>query len=54
MTQPAPDEVLAELFAMKDIGHFQAGLNAETEEGKFKILAQLLTKEFRKFKLPPL
>jgi hypothetical protein len=45
-----PDGDSAELHAKwataLDIGRFQELLNAETEDGKYKILAQLLSYEF--------
>lgn len=48
MTNKTTDQVWANWVARQDIGHFQEMLDAETEDGKYKILAQLLSNELGK------
>jgi len=43
----------ADWVATQSIDHFQERLNAETEDGKYKILALLLSDELEKLKLSP-
>ena len=45
MMNKTTDQVWADWVATQDVGHFQEMLNAETEDGKYKILAQLLSSE---------
>jgi phage tail tape-measure protein len=35
------------------MGNFQEMLNAQTEDGKYEILAQLLSRELKQFKKAP-
>ena len=53
MTQKTKDQTWADWVATKDVGHFQKRLTAETEDGKFEILSQLLSKELGKLKKAP-
>jgi hypothetical protein len=53
MTEKTKEQIWAEWVATQDIGHFQERLNAETEDGKHKILAQLLSSELYKIRLKP-
>jgi hypothetical protein len=43
-------ELHAKLVAAQNGGHFQELLNAETEDGKYEILAQLLLHEMEQLK----
>jgi hypothetical protein len=43
----------AKWVAAQDIGQFQRLLNAETEDGKHRILAQLLSHELEQLKSMP-
>ena len=49
MTQ---EQMQADWFATKNIVRFQELLNGETDDGKYRILAQLLADEFEKFNPP--
>jgi len=51
MTQKTKEQLWADWVATQDMGNFQERLNAETEDGKYKILAQLLSNELYKIKL---
>ena len=46
-------ELHAKRVASKDIGRFQELLNTETEDGKYKLLAQLLSHELEQMKKAP-
>ena len=51
----ADSELHAKWVAAQDIGSFHDMLSAETEDGKFSILAQLLSQDLeRMIKRPPL
>ena len=43
----------AKWVASQDIGRFQQLLNTETEDGKYKLLAQLLSHELEQLKNAP-
>ena len=45
MMNKTKEQIWADWVATQDRGHFQERLNAETEDGKYKILAQLLSSE---------
>jgi hypothetical protein len=53
MTDKIKELMWADWVAAQSIGHFQERLNAETEDGKYKILAQLLSSELGKLKKAP-
>jgi hypothetical protein len=53
MPDKTKEQRWADWVATQDIGHFQEKLNAETEDGKYKILAQLLSRELGKLKKAP-
>jgi hypothetical protein len=53
MMKTTQEEQRADGAATQDILRFQKKLNAETDDGRHKILAQLLADEFRKFKKDP-
>ena len=53
MPDKTKEQQWADWVATQDIGHFQEKLNAETEDGKYKILAQLLSRELGKLKRAP-
>ena len=42
------EERHADLIATQNIAGFQERINAETDEGKYRVLARLLANEFRK------
>jgi hypothetical protein len=42
MTEKSKEQIWADRVATQDSGHFRERLNAEKEDGKYKILAQLL------------
>jgi hypothetical protein len=48
MTDKTREQRWADWMAKQDMGQFQQRLNAETEDGKYKILAQLLSSELEK------
>jgi hypothetical protein len=50
MTQKTREQTWADWVATQDDGHFQKRLTAETEDGKYQILAQLLSKELGQLK----
>jgi len=50
MTNKTTDQVWADWVVTQDIGHFQELLNAETEDGQYKILAHLLAHEMEQLK----
>ena len=45
MLENIKEQQWADWVATQDDGHFQERLNAQTEDGKFEILAQLLSRE---------
>ena len=51
MTEKTKDQLWADWVATQDMDRLQERLNAETEDGKFKILAQLLSRELENIKL---
>jgi hypothetical protein len=53
MANGASVELHAKWVAAQDIGRFQELLNAETEDGKYKVLAQLLSYELDVSSLTP-
>jgi hypothetical protein len=53
MTQKTKDQTWADWVATQDVGHFQNRLTAETEDGKYQILSQLLSKEMGRLKKAP-
>jgi hypothetical protein len=54
MMKMTQEERRAEWAAPLDVIRFQEELNAETDDGRYKILKQLLADEFGKFKKDPL
>jgi len=54
MMKMTQEERRAEWAAPLDVVRFQEKLNAETDDGRYKILKQLLADEFGKFKKDPL
>jgi len=50
MMKTIQEEQQAGRAAIQDIFRFQEKLNAETDDGRYQILAQLLADEFREFK----
>jgi hypothetical protein len=50
MPKMTDEKLKSDWIATKNIVRFQDMLKTETEEGKCKILSQLLEKEFRQFK----
>ena len=54
MMEMTREERRADWVVTQNIARFQERLNAETDEGKYKILALLLADEFRKFEKMPL
>jgi len=46
-------ELHAKWVVSQDIGRFQQLLNTETEDGKYKLLAQLLSHELEQMKKSP-
>jgi hypothetical protein len=48
MPEKTKDQQWASWVARQDDDHFQERLNAETEDGKYEILAHLLSREQRK------
>jgi hypothetical protein len=53
MANGDPAELHAKWVAAENIGRFRELLDAETEDGKFKILAQLLSYELEQLKKAP-
>jgi len=53
MAEKSPAEVRA-WIAVSNIARFQRDLEAETDEGRYNILAGLLAKEYEKFEREPL
>ena len=53
MTKKTKDQLWADWVATQDVGHFQERLNAETEDGKYKILAHLLSRRLEQLKKQP-
>lgn len=47
------EQIWADWVATQTVDHFQERLNAATEDGKYKILAQLLSTDLYKTKLNP-
>jgi len=54
MIEKTKEQAWSGWVATQGVDHFQERLNAETEDGKYKILAQLLSSELEKLKKPPL
>jgi len=52
MTKPTQEQMQADWIATKNIVGFQELLSGETDEGRYRILSQLLSDEFEKFKKP--
>ena len=52
MTKMTQDELRAGWIATENIVRFQDLLNGETDDGRYRVLAQLLADEFEKFKKP--
>ena len=53
MTQKTKEQVWADWVATQDMDNFQERLNAETEDGKYEILAQLLSRRLEQLKKAP-
>jgi len=53
MMQKTKEQKWADWVATQDVGHFQERLNAETEDGKYEILAQLLSRRLEQLKKAP-
>jgi hypothetical protein len=47
------NQIWADWVATQTVDHFQETLSAATEDGKYKILAQLLFSELYKIRLKP-
>jgi hypothetical protein len=54
MMKIIPEERRADWAAPQDSVRFQEKLNTETDDGRYKILRELLADEFGKFKKDPL
>ena len=54
MMRVPQDKLRTDREDAQNIVRFQERLNAATEDGKYKILTQLLAEEFRKFTKDPL
>jgi len=52
MSEKTKEQIWAEWVAKQHGGNFQEMLNAQTEVGKYQILAQLLSKELAQNKKP--
>jgi hypothetical protein len=52
MAKPTQEQIQAHWIATKNIAEFQELLNGERDEGRYRILSQLLSDEFEKFKNP--
>lgn len=50
MSEKTKEQIWAEWLARQRGGNFQEMLNAQTEDGKYQILAQLLSKELGQLK----
>lgn len=53
MAKMTQEQMQADWTATKNIVGFQELLNGETDDGRYRILSQLLSDEFGKFKKPP-
>ena len=53
MTEKVKEKAWSDWVATRGVEHFQERLDAETEDGKYKILAQLLAGELEKLKKTP-
>jgi hypothetical protein len=51
MMNKTKEQLWADWVATQTVDHFQETLNAATEDGKYKILAQLLSSELYKIRL---
>jgi hypothetical protein len=51
MTTNTKEQFCADWVVTQNVGHFQKRLNAEAEDSKYRILAQLLSSELAKIKL---
>ena len=47
------NQIWADWVATQTVDHFQETLSAATEDGKYKILAQLLSSELERLKISP-
>ena len=54
MSTMTKEQLWADWVATQDVGHFQERLNEETEDGRYLILAQLLSRRLEKLKRGPL
>jgi hypothetical protein len=52
MTKMTQEQMQTDWTATKNIVRFQELLNSETDDGRYRILSQLLVEEFGKFKKP--
>ena len=52
MAKMTQEQMQADWIATKNIAGFQELLNGETDDGRYRILSQLLSEEFGKFKKP--
>ena len=52
MAKMTTEQMQGDLSAIKNIAGFQELLNSETDDGRYKILSQLLSDEFGKLKKP--
>jgi hypothetical protein len=50
MTDKTKEQIWADWVASQTVDHFQERLNAATEDGKYRILAQLLSWELENLK----
>jgi hypothetical protein len=53
MSEKTKEQKWADWLALQRGGNFQEMLNAQTEDGKYRILAQLLSKELGQLKKTP-
>jgi len=53
MMQKTKDQTWADWVATQDAGHFQQKLTGETQDGRYQILSQLLSKDLAKLKKAP-
>jgi hypothetical protein len=53
MTEKTKEQAWSDWVATQGIDHFQQRLNAETEDGRYLILAQLLSSELEELKKAP-
>jgi len=53
MIEKTKEQVWSDWVGTQGVDHFQERLNAETEDGRYKILALLLSSELEKLKKAP-